>query len=221
MVCASLISLCKIAMTLTCQQLLQDYTQAWQEATVHPFLEQCKLGTINLEQFNTWLVQDYLFVMEFTRMAGRVLAIAPSDHFDVLLGGLSALKDELNWFKEKALERNLIIATQKQPTCKQYCDFMHSLGTAAYSVQATAFWAIELAYNQGWQLPGKMPEPYAEFADRWGNPGFTDYVKLLEKQADEALQTASETEQHQAEDAFLKVAKLEKDFWQMAFNAVQ
>ncbi|HEY9666089.1 MAG TPA: hypothetical protein V6C91_04755 [Coleofasciculaceae cyanobacterium] len=208
-------------MTLTCQQLLQDYSQAWHEATVHPFLEQCKLGTINLEQFNTWLVQDYLFVVEFTRLAGRVLAIAPSDHFDVLLGGLSALKDELNWFKAKALERNLNLATQKQPTCTEYCDFMHSLGTTPYPVQATAFWAIELAYNQGWQLPGTMPEPYAEFADRWGNPGFTDYVKLLEKQANEALKTASETEQYQAEDAFLKVAKLEKDFWQMAFNAVQ
>lgn len=208
-------------MTLTCQQLLQDYSQVWHEATVHPFLEQCKLGTINLEQFNTWLVQDYLFVVEFTRLAGRLLAIAPSDHFDVLLGGLSALKDELNWFKAKALERNLNLETQKQPTCIEYCDFMHSLGTATYSVQATAFWAIELAYNQGWQLPGNMPEPYTEFADRWGNPGFTDYVKLLEQQADEALQTASETEQHQAKDAFLKVAKLEKDFWQMAFNAVQ
>ena len=88
-----------------------------------------------------------------------------------------------------------------------------------YAVQATAFWAIELAYNQGWQLPGKMPEPYAEFADRWGNLDFTAYVKLLQSQAEEALQTARETVRQQAEDVWLQVAKLERDFWQMAFNA--
>jgi thiaminase/transcriptional activator TenA len=206
-------------MTLTCQQLLQNHTQAWHEATVHPFLEQCKLGTIKPEQFNTWLVQDYLFVVDFTRMLARVLAVAPPEHFDVILGGLSALKDELNWFKEKAAARNLNLTTQKQATCTEYCDFMDSLAAMPYPVQATALWAIEFAYNQGWQLPGAMPEPYAEFAHRWGNPGFTEYVKFLEKQADEVLQTASETVQHQAEEAYLKVAKLERDFWQMAFNA--
>ncbi len=154
-------------------------------------------------------------------MAARTLAIAPPAHFDLILGGLSAIKDELNWFKQKAAERQLDLNNQKQPTCTEYCDYMYSLAAMPYPVQATAFWAIELAYNQGWQLPGSMPEPYTEFADRWGNPGFTEYVKLLEQQADQALQTASEPIQQQAEAAFLKVASLEKDFWQMAFNAAQ
>lgn len=207
-------------MTITCNQL-QNNTQAWREATVHSFLEQCKSGAIQAGQFNTWLVQDYLFVVDFTRMVGRILAIAPPHHFDVILSGLSALQDELNWFKEKAAERQLDLNTQKQSTCIEYCDYMHSLATMPYPVQATALWAIEFAYNQGWQLPGAMPEPYTEFADRWGNPGFTEYVKLLEQQADEVLNTAPETVQQQAESAFLNVAKLEKDFWQMAFNAAQ
>lgn len=205
-------------MTITCKQLLQNHTQVWHEATVHPFLEQCKLGTIQTQQFNTWLMQDYLFVVDFSRMVGRILAIAPPDHFDVILGGLSALKDELNWFKAKAAERQIELNTEKQPTCQVYCDYMHSLAAMPYPVQATALWAIELAYNQGWQLPGQMPEPYTEFAQRWGNPGFTEYVKLLEQQADQALITGSETVQNQAEVAFLEIACLEKDFWQMAFK---
>lgn len=206
-------------MPLTCQQLLQSHHSAWQEATIHPFLNQCKTGEIQPHQFNTWLVQDYLFVVDFTRMAGRLLAAAPAHHFDVILGGLGALMDELNWFKMKAAERQLSLDAAKQPTCTEYCDYMARLARFPYAVQATAFWAIELAYNQGWQLPGGMPEPYAEFADRWGNPGFTEYVRLLEQQADEALQTASNEVQDQAEAAFLEIARLEKDFWQMAYNA--
>lgn len=208
-------------MSLTCKQLLQKHPQVWHEATVHPFLEQCKLGTIKLQQFNTWLVQDYLFVVDFTRMVGRVLAIAPPDHFDVILSGLAALKDELNWFKAKASERQLNLGIQKQPTCTEYCEYMHRFAAMPYPVQATALWTIELAYNQGWQLPGAMPEPYTEFANRWGSSGFTEYVNLLEQQADESLQSASDTIREQAEAAFLNIARLEKDFWQMAFNAAQ
>jgi thiaminase len=205
-------------MSLTCNKLLQTYRQPWQDATVHPFLAQCKTGEIHSSQFNTWLTQDYLFVVDFTRMAARLLAAAPIQHFDVLLGGLNALKDELNWFRDKAAERGLNLSVPKQATCTEYCDWMNRLATAPYPVQATAFWAIELAYNQGWQLPGAMPEPYTEFADRWGNSGFTEYVKLLEQQADDVLRSAPLEEQQAAEAAFLDVARLEKDFWQMAYE---
>ena len=153
-------------------------------------------------------------------MAARLLTIAPPSHFDILLDGLAALKDELNWFKVKATERQLNLATPPQPTCREYCQFMEQLATQPYGVQAIAFWAIELAYNQGWQLPGPMPEPYSEFADRWGNSNFTEYVQLLQQQADEALSMVKDEIQQQAETVFLRVAKLEQAFWQMAFSAV-
>jgi len=205
--------------SVTCKSLLETYKDAWDSATRHPFLDDCKSGEIKPGQFNTWLTQDYLFVTEFTRMVARVLIAAPVSHFDTILGGLSALKDELNWFREKAVERNLRLDSAMQDTNKRYCDFMESLSSEPYAVHATAFWAIELAYNQAWQLPGPMVEPYDEFADRWGNPGFTGYVSLLERQADEALKESSEAVHDRARDAFLKVAEFEKSFWQMAFEA--
>ena len=203
-------------MTLTCQQLLK-HQQAWHQATVHPFLEQCQSGTIKPKQFNTWLVQDYLFVLQFTRFVGSVLAKAMTAHFEVLLAGLGALREELIWFRAKAEERSLTLDAQKQSTCQEYCDYLIQVSQMPYPVQATVFWAIELAYNQAWQHPGTMQDPYGEFADRWGNSQFTDYVKMLEQQADQALAAASEELQEQAQTAFLRIASLEKDFWQMAF----
>ena len=203
---------------LTCADLLNNYPKAWQDATVHPFLQQCQAGTIQSAQFNTWLVQDFLFATTFTRMVARLLSIAPIEHFDTLLSGLGAMKDELLWFKKKANERSLDLSASRQPTCERYCNFMQGLASESYAVQATAFWAIELAYNQGWQGHSPMPAPYEEFADRWGNQGFTAYVKVLEKQANSALALASKDEKKAAERAFLEVAQLEKDFWQMAFE---
>ena len=204
---------------MNCQELLKKYSEQWQAATVHPFLNECKLGTIKPKQFNTWLVQDYLFVVEFTRMVGRILTYAPTSHFDVILMGINALQDELNWFQDKARERQLNLNIEKQSTCAEYGIFMNKLTEMSYPIQATALWEIELAYNQGWQLPGEMLMPYNEFANRWGNPEFTNYVKLLEAQANDVLASASKTVQSQSEATFLNVARLEKDFWQMAYNA--
>ena len=207
-------------MSVKCAELIHKYPKEWEEAAVHPFLDQCADGSIQAQQFNTWLLQDYHFVTDFTRLLAKTLAAAPVAHFDVLLSGLHALQDELNWFREKAAERDLSLDVERQETCKTYCAWMQQWGEQAYAVQATAVWAIELAYNQGWQRPGPMKAPYAEFADRWGNPLFTEYVKLLEQQADEALAAASPEVQAEAEAAFKEVALQEKAFWQMAF-AVQ
>ena len=76
---------------------------------------------------------------------------------------------------------------------------MQGLMRESYAVQAVAFWAIERAYNQGWQGHSPMPEPYTEFGDRWGNERFTDYVGVLEQQANSALALATDAELARAE----------------------
>ncbi|MEM1239230.1 MAG: TenA family transcriptional regulator [Cyanobacteria bacterium P01_H01_bin.26] len=204
-------------MVLTCLQLLDRYPAQWRAATVHPFLAQCQQGTIQPQQFNTWLIQDYHFVVEFTRLAASLIQTAPVAHLDLLLSGTTFLKDELTWFQAKAGERQLSLDLPRQPTCGTYCQFMVDLAQQPYPVKAVGFWAIELAYNQGWQIHSPMPAPYGEFADRWGNATFTGYVDCLAQQADSALQAADDTVQAQAESVFLSVATLEKDFWQMAY----
>ena len=205
-------------MSITCQQFIENHPKTWQQAIIHPFLQECQSGKIQSQQFNTWLVQDYLFVLEFTRLLGKTLANAPKEHFDTLLGGLSAIKDELNWFQAKAQERHLDLNISQQETCQAYCQYMQQVGEMSYPVQATVIWAIELAYNQAWQQPGEMVSPYDEFAQRWGNADFTAYVQQLEKQADQALSQADQETAKSAESAFIQIATLEKDFWQMAYN---
>lgn len=204
-------------MQITCRELITDNPVAWEQATKHPFLDECQSGSIKPHQFNTWLFQDYLFVVEFTRLAAHLVTIAPLKHLDILLGGLSSLKDELGWFRDKAEQRSLNLNASRQKTCEQYCRFMTELRKDNYAIQAMAFWAIELAYNQAWQLPGHMVAPYDEFAERWGNREFTAYVELLEAQADEALVGTPADQEKRVEEIFLRVTEFEKHFWQMAY----
>lgn len=204
---------------MTCEELIALHEAAWRDATRHPFLDACADARIDVEAFHTWLVQDYLFVVEFTRFAARVLNTAPVPHMAVLIGGITALGDELAWFRAKAAARSLTLGVARHPTCDRYVSFMEQVFREPYAVQAVAFWAIEKAYNDAWRLPGPMTPPYDEFADRWGSPGFTEYVELLETQADEALAGAPAEIRSGAEGAFLEVAGLERMFWQMAVDA--
>jgi thiaminase len=205
-------------MAVTCDQFIARHAKAWEEATHHPFLEGCRTGTINHGQFETWLIQDYLFVVEFTRFAAHTLAGAPATHFDVLINGLAALRDELSWFRAHAAARGLHFAVPQQAACARYCRFMERLANAPYPVQATALWAIEAVYSHAWRRASPMVTPYDEFAQRWGSAEFAAYVEELARQADEALGAGSGPEEAEAEAALLEVSALEALFWQMAFS---
>ena len=80
-----------------------------------------------------------------------------------------------------------------------------------------ALWAIERAYLEAWRSAAPGHPDYQEFAEHWTVPEFAAYVDALEEAANTALKEASAEEQKEAERAFLGVARLEWDFWEMAY----
>jgi len=81
-----------------------------------------------------------------------------------------------------------------------------------------ALWAIERAYLEAWRGAAPGSAALREFVDHWTVPAFSDYVVSLERAADAALRTASEKAVTAAENAFEAVARLEADFWDMAWS---
>ncbi len=199
-------------------QLLEQHPEVWRGATSHRFLDGVREGTLPREAFTTWLVQDYLFVADGLVFLSRLISRSPRRDQGLLVGGLSALESELGWFEEQAVQWNLDLSASRHPTTRAYTDFLLSLEAEPYPAGITALWALERAYLEAWRNASPGHPDYREFVEHWTTPEFADYVGGLEQAADAALQSASEQGRKQAEDAFLEVARLEHDFWEMAFS---
>jgi thiaminase/transcriptional activator TenA len=204
---------------LRAEDLIGRHASAWREATRHPFLEAVRDGTLPPEAFDLWLAQDYLFVADLLAFQSRLLARTPrrGDAQAVLAGGLVGAEAELGWFKEKARERGLGLGVSRLPATAEYRELMSRLEAAPYAAAITALWAIERAYLEAWRS-AKPPAAYTEFVEHWTTPEFAEYVAGLERADDDALANAGESEQEAAEEAFLEVARLERDFWEMAWR---
>ncbi len=203
--------------SMKAQDLLEHYAQAWHEATCHPFLDAVRDGTLSWQAFATWLTQDYLFVRDALSFQARLLARAPRADQAVLARGLVAIEAELGWFEEQAERRGLDLQAPRHPTSAAYREFLLKfLEHEPYPAAITALWALERAYLEAWRgaTPGH-PE-YREFVEHWTTPDFAEYVAKLEQAADRALEPGGERERVEA--AFLDVARLERDFWEMAFS---
>lgn len=198
--------------------LLERNAAAWYEATRHPFLEAVGEGNFPAGAFESWLIQDYLFVGDALVFQAGLLARAPRPAQAVLAGGLVAIEAELTWFEEHAEQRELALDVPRHPTTAAYGGFLASLEHEPYPAAITALWAVERAYLEAWMGAAPGHPEYRQFVEHWTTPEFADYVTGLEEAASDALRSAHEQERERAETAFLEVARLERDFWQMAWS---
>lgn len=200
-------------------ELTVRHRETWEEATRHPFLDAVREGTLPREAFDLWLAQDYLFVADLIAFQARLLARTPrrGDAQAVVAGGLVGAESEMGWFEEKARERGLDLNAPRLPATEGYRGLMSRLERAPYPAAITALWAIERAYLEAWRS-AKPPLAYAEFVEHWTTPEFAEYVSGLERAADDALDAADDRERDAAEEAFSEVARLEREFWEMAWG---
>ena len=198
--------------------MLDLHQKEWREATQHPFLEAVGEGTFPEGSFESWMAQDYIFASDLLVFQSRLLAQTPRPAQAVVAGGLVAVEAELGWFEEKAAGRGLDLETSRHPTTAAYRDLMMALDRAPYLVAITALWAIEQAYLEAWQGAAPGHPDHREFVEHWTTQEFEEYVAGLRTAAGAALRAADEGKQKQAEATFLEVARLERDFWEMAWS---
>jgi formylaminopyrimidine deformylase / aminopyrimidine aminohydrolase len=202
-------------------ELLERHPTMLRDATRHPFLDAVRRGALPAGAFEAWLTQDYLFAADLLVFQSRLLARAPRSDQAVLVGGLVAVEAELGWFEGRAGERGLRLEATRHPTTGEYRDFLLELENEPYAAGITALWALERAYLEAWRSAAPGHPDYREFVEHWTTPEFARYVAALEEAAGFALESGDWGEQERAEAAFLEVARLEKDFWEMAWSSIR
>jgi formylaminopyrimidine deformylase / aminopyrimidine aminohydrolase len=197
--------------------LVRHHDSVWRGATEHPFLDGVREGTLPDGAFEEWLVQDYLFVLSALVFQSRLVPRAPRRDQGLIIGGLAALEDELGWFERKAAESDLPRDdATRHPTNETYGDLFAALEDRSYPANVAALWAVERAYLDAWTNASPGAPEHRDFVEHWTTPEFSAYVRALAGAADLALDAASESDKREAEDSFLEVARLERDFWSIA-----
>lgn len=198
-------------------------------ATRHPFIHDIRDGTVDISAFKRWMSQDYIFVRAFVPFVASLVVKAwkksddSSGDVEVILSGLAALNDEIDWFKKQASKWgvDLSVVVPQKPT-QDYCRFLENLMSPEvdYTVAMTAFWAIETVYQESFahclEEGSKTPPELEEVCQRWGNDGFGNYCSALRSIADRRLEKAPVDEVSKAEVTFLCVLEYEVEFWNMS-----
>ena len=207
---------------LKLSSLFAKNNDLWLDASEnHAFLKGCANGTVSTKQFDTWLVQDYMYVTSFHNFLDGIIKSAPEVDTEILNTGMVALNNELTWFRERAKDRGLDLDVAALPTTIKYKEFMKTMAPTDYSTQIIALYLIERVYQKAWSVVlerGGKDGMYSLFAVNWGNKDFGLYVDQLETIA-ERESTGHKVDPAYLQTLFKEIMSLEIMFWDMAFEA--
>lgn len=210
--------------------------QAWeailpiyQEILKMPFIEELKNGTLPLEKFQFYMLQDAKYLEHYGRALAALGSKAADNEMalDFFEFGKNALIVERAlheaYFKQFKLEPNQEITIE--PVCHHYIHFLKS--TVAYDPieVATAailpcFWIYKEVGDHIYQNQNTENNPYKNWIETYSGEEFAEGVKKALQYSNYMAENSTEKGRKAMLEAFIAASRLEFNFWDAAYRNI-
>jgi thiaminase/transcriptional activator TenA len=214
-------------MTLSAE-LYEKARPIWDAQLEHPFVTGLGDGTLEVERFKRWVLQDYLYLKEFARIFAW--AVAKADRLDAMGWYAAVLNLTLN--TEMGLHRAYaerfgitpaeLEATEMWPTTRAYTDFL--VRTSADGDMADLLAAL-LPCAWGYVYIGQQlaraarptDQRYADWIAQYASEEFAEAAEWLKQELDRTAAGATRDKRARLAELFLLSSRYEWEFWEMCW----
>ena len=201
----------------------------WEAQYRHPFVQGIGDGTVDMEAFKHWVRQDYLFLIEYSRLFGLAAGRAPDLDTMTRFADLAqtTLKTEMELHRAYALEFGIspqeLEREAKAPTCQGYSDFLlRTAAVGSYPELVAVLLPCMWGFSEIGQRLAAQGLPREERCARWvqmyADPEFAELAEWCREVVDRTAQGLPQEELRRMEAAFLTSSRYEYLFWEMAWR---
>ncbi|MBI2872023.1 MAG: thiaminase II [Chloroflexi bacterium] len=204
-----------------------------QRIFAHPFVTGIGDGTLPLERFRFYVRQDYVFLVQYSRVLALAVAKAPDLES---MGKLAQLLHEtLN--TEMALHRGYcarlgigeaeLEATEAAPTTVAYTTFLLDVAArGTFGETVAALLPCQWGYCEIGERLASQGEPadaplYAEWVRMYSSAEFRQLADWARGLADRLAAQAGPDERRRMAEAYATSTRYEYMFWEMAYRLEQ
>ncbi|MGM7703411.1 thiaminase II [Pseudalkalibacillus sp. Hm43] len=210
------------------QFLRKEADPIWEASFNHPFVTGIAGGSLPLENFRYYVLQDAYYLSHFA----KVQALGAAKSHDMVTTASMAAHAQGTYEAELSLHENFskqlgITEEERQnfkpsPTAYAYTSHMYR---AAYNghlgdIIAAILPCYWLYYEIGQQMKGFKPEEpiYQEWIEAYGGDWFETLVKEQIDRLDQIAETVTEADRERMKEHFLISSQYEYEFWNMAYT---
>jgi thiaminase/transcriptional activator TenA len=211
------------------EQLRAAADDIWIAQHRHPFVRGIGNGTLDIDRFRFWIRQDYVFLIEYSRLLALAAARAPDlgtmTRFAELVH--ETLHEEMDLHRSYSAELGIAVADLEReepaPTTRGYADFLLRTATIGdFPDLLAALLPCMWGFNEiGLRLAEQgLPEDdrYARWIEMYSATEFTELVDWLRTLTDRVGTELPAASRERLRDVFLASSRYELAFWEMAWT---
>jgi len=210
-------------------QTLRHNCPTWDDYIQHDFVKQLTAGTLAPDSFRHYLVQDYLYLIHYTRV--MALSVYKSDtlaQMRVGQAGINAMLDmEIAMYLDFCRQWNIPLEqVENAPESAVTIAYSRYILDAAMSGSLAELYAAIAPCLRGYGEIGKRikdegfiaDNPYQPWIDVFSSDEFLSITAQNEAQINTLLADASPAQADKFQRLFNTAARMEVNFWQQALD---
>lgn len=210
-------------------QTLRHNCPTWDDYIQHDFVKQLTAGTLAPDSFRHYLVQDYLYLIHYTRV--MALSVYKSDtlaQMRVGQAGINAMLDmEIAMYLDFCRQWNIPLEqVENAPESAVTIAYSRYILDAAMSGSLAELYAAIAPCLMGYGEIGKCikdegfiaDNPYQPWIDVFSSDEFLSITAQNEAQINTLLVDASPAQADKFQRLFNTAARMEVNFWQQALD---
>ncbi len=211
------------------EQLRRKFDAVWEAQHRHPFVRGIADGTLDVERFQAWLRQDYLFRVDYARAFGLAVARGPDQETMKWMIAMAhgVLHNEMLLHEAYAIELGLthdeLPCGNKLPTTLAYTNHLlriASLGRYIELIAAVlpcAWGHVEIGQRMARESKSSGRR-YGRWIDLYSGPMAAALARHGREVLDRLAETSDAPSLPCAEEAFAVSSRYEWMFWQMCWQ---
>ena len=217
-------------MTSVSTRLHDAAAPVWEACLRHPFVTGIGDGTLGMEKFRYFMLQDYLYLFDYARVfaLGVVKARDPelmrvfAANVDAILGG--EMKIHRAYMKRLDITEEQVFSIKPALANLSYTNYMLSVAQTGGPVEIVAsILACSWSYAEIGQalaaIPGAAEHPfYGEWIRGYASEEYAATNQALIELMDSLAADAGEEQLAYLTDVFVNCSRYELGFWDMAWD---
>lgn len=217
-------------MTSVSTRLHDAAAPVWEACLRHPFVTGIGDGTLDMEKFRYFMLQDYLYLFDYARVfaLGVVKARDPelmrvfAANVDAILGG--EMKIHRAYMKRLDITEEQVFSVKPALANLSYTNYMLSVAHTGTPMEIVAsILACSWSYAEIGQtlaaIPGAAEHPfYGEWIRGYASEEYTATNQALIELMDTLAADATEVQLAYLTDVFVNCSRYELGFWDMAWE---
>ncbi|MGL5634033.1 MAG: thiaminase II [Sarcina sp.] len=213
-------------------ELFENVKELWSEYLEHPFIKEIIDGTLDIEKFEEYLIQDYLYLKEYAKVfAVGVVKANTMEEMKFFYGAVKGTMEDENEYHTQFLInkgydlKDIENSRSSSRANSSYTSYMLSIALKGGIPEITAAvlpctWSYcyigqYIMANYYDKIEGN---PYRGWIELYGSKEYKEFTNLWIDYIEELAKGLSEKEKAELIRIFVESSKYEMDFWNMSYS---